>query len=220
MFEKIVTNHVIFYCVGVALGIGLLARLIVGTSLNRLVRAASNVSKSNHPLMRLVRAKFEHACMVSDKVQNVPLFVEKYLYEYKTLGMKLHSWRHLERTMTWTCGIFTVIGGVLSYNMKEASLETYQYIMAGSIGMILLILMQVTANETQKLNIAKMYITDFLENTFAHRYEKSLQKEVIPEAIPASAPVEAVVVEELPKEEEENLADATRIREILEKFLT
>ena len=122
--------------------------------------------------------------------------------------------------MTWTCGIFTVIGGVLSYNMKEASLETYQYIMAGSIGMILLILMQVTANETQKLNIAKMYITDFLENTFAHRYEKSLQKEVIPEAIPASAPVEAVVVEELPKEEEENLADATRIREILEKFLT
>ena len=29
------------------------------------------MSKSNHPLMRLIRAKFEHACMVSDKVQNV-----------------------------------------------------------------------------------------------------------------------------------------------------
>ncbi len=27
--------------------------------------------KSNHPLMRLVRAKFEHACMISDTVENV-----------------------------------------------------------------------------------------------------------------------------------------------------
>lgn len=226
MFEKIVTNHVVFYCVGIAIGIGILARIIVGTSLNRLVRAASNVSKSNHPLMRLVRAKFEHACMVSDKVQNISLFVEKYIYEYKTLGIKLQSWRNLEKTMIWACGGFTIVGGYLSYTEHGMSLEIYQYIMSGIAGVLLLVMMQMTANEGQKLSITKMYMTDFLENTFAHRYEKTMQKEreqqqmVIPEAIPASAPVEAAAVEVLPDEEEESVADATRIREILEKFLT
>lgn len=44
------------------------------------------MSKSNHPLMRLVRAKFEHACMISDTVENVGVFVDKYLYEYKVCG--------------------------------------------------------------------------------------------------------------------------------------
>ena len=34
------------------------------------------MGKSLHPLMKLVRAKFEHACMVSDKVQNIRAFVD------------------------------------------------------------------------------------------------------------------------------------------------
>ena len=80
MLEVFVVRETVFFLTGVMIGIGAIARLITGISLKKLVRAASNMSKSNHPLMRLVRAKFEHGCMVSDKVQNVGAFVEKYLY--------------------------------------------------------------------------------------------------------------------------------------------
>lgn len=55
------------------------------------------MSKSTHPFMRLVRAKFEHACMVSEKVENVDVFVDKYLYDYKVMGIKLHSIRRMEK---------------------------------------------------------------------------------------------------------------------------
>ena len=34
-----------------------------------MVEAAGSMSKSNHPLMRLGRAKFEDACMISDTVE-------------------------------------------------------------------------------------------------------------------------------------------------------
>ena len=78
MLEMFVVRETVFFLTGVMIGIGAIARLITGISLKKLVRAASNMSKSNHPLMRLVRAKFEHGCMVSDKVQNVGAFVEKY----------------------------------------------------------------------------------------------------------------------------------------------
>ena len=93
MLEMFVVRETVFFLTGVMIGIGAIARLITGISLKKLVRAASNMSKSNHPLMRLVRAKFEHGCMVSDKVQNVGAFVEKYLYEYRVLGVRLHTWR-------------------------------------------------------------------------------------------------------------------------------
>ncbi len=59
---------------------------MANASLKRLVRAAGNMGKSAHPLIRLIRAKFEHACMVSDRVQNVGVFVEKYLHEYRVAG--------------------------------------------------------------------------------------------------------------------------------------
>ena len=75
MLEMFVVRETVFFLTGVMIGIGAIARLITGISLKKLVRAASNMSKSNHPLMRLVRAKFEHGCMVSDKVQNVGAFV-------------------------------------------------------------------------------------------------------------------------------------------------
>ena len=105
MLEMFVVRETVFFLTGVMIGIGAIARLITGISLKKLVRAASNMSKSNHPLMRLVRAKFEHGCMVSDKVQNVGAFVEKYLYEYRVLGVRLHTWRqweHLALPYLWS----------------------------------------------------------------------------------------------------------------------
>ena len=83
MLETLVQNQIIFYAMGVAAGIGVLSKLVAHITLRRMVKAASRMNKSNHKLMRLVRAKFEHASMVSDKVQNVEAFVKKYVYEYR-----------------------------------------------------------------------------------------------------------------------------------------
>lgn len=115
MLERIVTQQVFFYFVGAVIAIGVLAKIIAGISLKRLVKAASNMGKSNHALMKLVRAKFEHACMISDKVQNVRAFVDKYVYEYKVLGLRLHSWRQLERTAIWLCGLLSLAGAGMVY---------------------------------------------------------------------------------------------------------
>ena len=82
MLEIILDKHVIFVLMGILTVIGIVSKLIANVTLKQLVRAAGNMNKSTHPLMRLVRAKFEHACMISDTVENVRVFVDKYLYEY------------------------------------------------------------------------------------------------------------------------------------------
>ena len=121
MLEMFVVRETVFFLTGVMIGIGAIARLITGISLKKLVRAASNMSKSNHPLMRLVRAKFEHGCMVSDKVQNVGAFVEKYLYEYRVLGVRLHTWRQWAKGSIWLCLIFGATGTALAYAAGRAN---------------------------------------------------------------------------------------------------
>lgn len=86
MLETMLEGQALFVVMGTLAAGGVISKCIVNVTLKRLVRAAGNMNKSSHPFMRLVRAKFEHASMISDKVENVKVFVDKYLYEYKVFG--------------------------------------------------------------------------------------------------------------------------------------
>ena len=178
MLEMFVVRETVFFLTGVMIGIGAIARLITGISLKRLVRAASNMSKSNHPLMRLVRAKFEHGCMVSDKVQNVSAFVEKYLYEYRVLGVRLHTWRQWAKGSIWLCLILGAVGTALAYAAGEREQGLYRYAVLGGAGAVALFILRMLADDAYQLEAAKTYMVDFLENTYAHRYVKANQKEI------------------------------------------
>lgn len=177
MLEKLTENQVLFYFASITILLGTIIKVMVSISLKRLVKAASNMSKSNHSLMRLVRAKYEHACMVSDKVQNVPAFVDKYLYEYKVMGIYLHSLRQLEKSVIWLCGGASILGGVVAYFLENDIQNLQKYIYVGAGGVLFLLLLQVTMGEQSKLEAAKMYMVEFLENTYAHRYEKTMTRE-------------------------------------------
>ena len=147
MLEMFVVRETVFFLTGVMIGIGAIARLITGISLKKLVRAASNMSKSNHPLMRLVRAKFEHGCMVSDKVQNVGAFVEKYLYEYRVLGVRLHTWRQWAKGSIWLCLIFGATGTALAYAAGEMEQGLYRYGILCGMGALALFLLRILADD-------------------------------------------------------------------------
>lgn len=176
MLEAIMERQIIFYILGGIAALGIIAKLISGISLKRLVKAAGNMSKSTHPLMRLIRAKFEHACMVSDRVQNISAFVDKYMYEYKVCGIRLHSWRQLQKRMIWFCGILSVLGMMIEYYYQGMWFQFYNYALVGGIATGFLLLLYLSTDEKYQMSVAKTYMVDFLENTYAHRYEKNQQK--------------------------------------------
>ena len=226
MLKTLITEQVLFYLAGAFLVIAMIAQGIVAVSLKRLSGAAQDMGKSDHSLMRLLRAKYEHACMVHDKVQNVRAFVDKYVYEYRVFGLRLHTWRRMKVICIWTFTLLCVFGAVGAYSFGMVNMEVAKYLVYGAIGTLFMTVLHMLMDEEYRLKAAKVYMTDFLGNTFAHRYEKEKQKakETIPEeqAVAASAPV---VMEEPEKiiEEKREMFDPrkeARIREILEEFLT
>lgn len=188
MLEVIMDKHILYILMGIFAVLGVVSKCVANITLKRLVKAAGNMNKSTHSLMRLVRAKFEHACMISDKVQNVEVFVEKYLYEYKVIGLKLHSWRRMEKGTAWLCGIaglLAALGEYILYGMNDQVLKNG----AAGIGLaVLLFLFHITTDENYQIEAAKTYMVDYLENVCAHRYEKTVQKEIKVMA-PPEAPV-------------------------------
>ena len=113
--EVIANTNVIRYLMA-AMGIlGVIAKLVNQVTLNRLIRAAGTMSKSTHRLIKLVKAKYEHACMVHDTVENTDAFVEKYIYEYRGFLFKIHTWRQIEILTVWFSGILALLGASADY---------------------------------------------------------------------------------------------------------
>ncbi len=178
MVNEVVTGTHIIYILMIMVGvIGVLAKAVNQVTLRRAVRAAANMSKSTHKLMKLVRSKYEHACMLHDKVENTEAFVEKYIYEYRGVLFKVHTWKQLERQSVWGAGILAMAGAVAWY-MKQGFCDAmYRYIALGLVEMLLLYVVGQLSDETYKIEAIKNYMVDYLENVCAFRYRKVRQSE-------------------------------------------
>ena len=102
MLEMLLDKKLLFVLMGILTGLGVVDKCIVSMTMKRMVEAAGSMSKSNHPLMRLVRAKFEHACMISDTVENVGVFVISICMSIKSVDYdftRCADWRRY----VWDC---------------------------------------------------------------------------------------------------------------------
>lgn len=173
MLETVMKHEVIFYVIGFLMAAGVLAKVISYFTARKLVKAASDIQKSNQRLMRLIKAKFEHASMVSDKVQNVEAFVNKYFYEYKVLGARLSSWRSFPFKMIGLIITFGLIGMAISFRISGLDEQTFRYGVFAAIYAVILASIHILSDEKTKLDAAKNYMVEYLENVCVRRYEKA-----------------------------------------------
>ena len=222
MLELMLDRHVIYVLMGMSAFAGVVSKVVVGRTLRKLVAAAESMGKSNHPLMRLVRAKFEHTCMISEKVENVGVFVDKYLYEYRVGGVRLHAWRRLQMAGAGLCLILGGVGAIISYRIKGA---TEQTAMIGGTGValaLIVFLVHMLTDEEYRLEAVRNYMVDYLENIYQHRYEKTYKKEVLAEearledtriAESARTQENAGMTKNTRMPEEERMGENTRMQE-------
>lgn len=240
--------EIIFYAMGILLGISLLAKLISTITVRRMVAEAAEIQKSNHKLMKLIKAKFEHASLVSNRVQNVGAFVDKYLYEYKIFGIRLHIWQGIPKKgllILLILGVFTICESVRMEGLSEVTMGYIQWI---GIFILLLSLVQFVSSEKAQMQAGRNYMVEYLENVCIHRYEKmhNMKQEQMAEEVPeermqveslseetqislnetqvgtakegAKEETKLKIVEKM-SEEEERSQQEMRIRAILEEFL-
>lgn len=170
-------TRVITYLMAVIGVLGILAKIVNQFTLHRLVKAAGNMPKSTHRLIKLVRAKYEHACMIHDSVENIDAFVEKYIYEYRGFLFRIHTWRQIEILSVWFVGILAALGASVLYFSSGFSESVYQYIAGGIAEMVLLSVVIRLTDEPYKIDAVKMYMVDYLENICTFRLRRQSQRE-------------------------------------------
>lgn len=173
MLESTFNSGIVYYLMGVVTIGGMVSKLIVSIVLKKLVRAASDMSKSTHGFMKLVRAKFEHACMINDKVENVDVFVDKYLQEYQVWGLRLQGWKRLERICILLVGALTLFAVGNTYYYVGWGEVMLQQTVIGVIAIIFLFGIYQLVDEQMRIQTVKVYMVDYLENVCAHRFMRN-----------------------------------------------
>lgn len=241
MLETIMNSYALFWVMGAVVAVGAISKLITAIALNRLIKAAGKMGKSTHKLMKLVKAKFEHTYMLSNGVDNIGAFVDKYLYEYKILGVRLHSWRYFGRQILWICGIIGCVGVTISYRQGGMQEVVFRYGVLAVLGIMILFFIRTSTDEEYQLKAVRVYMIDYLENICAPRYQKQKELQIkrmektVEEAVAEAgsevsedkeAEAEAPVVKEPEvkeseedKKEEKKVPQEVILREILEEFL-
>ena len=208
LLEKVGDNQIIFYIMVAIASIGIVAKIIARMIANKLLREAANIHHSNHPLMKLIKAKYEHANLVTERVQNVEAFVDKFLYEYRVMGIKYYNWQGIEIKCVWLIVATSLLGGVWFYSQKGFGDLVLYVLLGGALSSMSLFLVRAFLDERQNIYAIRTYVVDYLQNVCAHRYAKEDSKE---------EPMEIQKDEE--KKKEEKPTSEILIREILEEFL-
>lgn len=227
MMETIVEYELFFGVAVLAMTVGVIGSLVSHRVLKRLRREGMEIHTSEHRLLKLIKAKYEHANMLTERVKNVRVFVDKYLYGYKIAGICFYTWLALPLRMLWLTLFFGCLNGtlhLLTHGICEGMFRSFAGAGAGSI---LLFLCYAMSGQSRKVEEVRTYIVDYLENVCANRYARPTETKQPEEAYPAMEKqveeVKAVVEEEAQdKEKEGKIQEETqqmRIREILEEFL-
>lgn len=178
MLQEVVTGtSIVYYLMILVASVGVLAKVINHFTLRSMVKSASSMQKSTHKLIKLVRSKYEHACMLHDRVENVEAFVEKYIYEYRGILFRIHTWRQLEIQSIWFVGVLGFLGASCWYLKSGLCEEVYRYAGIGAAGMMLLFVISQLSDEQHKILRVQNYMVDYLENVCAPRHRRVRQSE-------------------------------------------
>lgn len=174
-------NKSIFIYIMIGLcGLGLLIKITLQLVYGRLAKASFNMGVSKNLLTRNMKKKFETCYKLKIGVNNVDIFVDKYLFSHKFCGILLSTWENICGQLLLLCvliGSISTILGIINECGRNAILNTFA---AGILSSGLLIFFEGLLNIGGKKEIIRLNMKDYLENFLKVRLEQGeLQPELI-----------------------------------------
>ncbi len=149
----------------------LLVKLCVSSMYGKLIRAAEKMGKSNHPLMKLLINKFETCYKLKMGVENVEIFVDKYLNCYKVMGIRLSGWEVWGDVLFGVTLLVSMLANLYITIVGYGKEVMMQYILVGIVICGVILLEDIILNLRYKKRILAVEIQDYLENIYKPRLE-------------------------------------------------
>lgn len=160
--------------------LGIMIKCILHFVYGSLAKASFSMGISKNSLMSNMKKKFETCYKLKIGVNNVDIFVDKYLYRHKFCGILLSTWESICGQLLLSCvliGSISTILGIVYQCGKDPILFTFT---VGILSSGLLIFFEGLVDINGKKDVIRINMKDYLENFLKVRLE---QGEIQPELI-------------------------------------
>lgn len=167
------------YLLYVIMGLGVfcgIIKLIVNGIYRKLIHSAEQMAKSEHPLMKMLLKKFETCYQLKMGVENVEVFVDKYLNSYKKAGIHLYTWEVLGDVMFGVTLLTSILANLYISIMSNSRQMMLAFLLIGMAVCGLIILEDIFLNLRFKRRVLMTEIRDYLENIYKPRLENQVFK--------------------------------------------
>ena len=173
-------SYMISAIIGAAVFGGAIRTMLSFTYL-KVRKEAESMGKSTHPLMKTLMKRFHTSYELKLRIQNVDIYVEKYLRNYKKAGISLGAWE------TWSEVFFAVsVLGCIAVNayliwtnasvqwQNGAEWSKMTVFCSTLIPCVVLYLQDMILNIPEHRKQVKVEIVDYLENVCQPRLENDM----------------------------------------------
>lgn len=170
--QELFDKNIFIYIMFGLLGGGILLKLILDIVYNRLVKASDNMATSNNKLTKTMKKKFEACFKLKIGVNNVDIFVDKYVFRQRFCGILLSTWENICGQLLVLCllvGSISTTLGLIYECGKQQILSTFS---VGILSSGLLIFLEGLVNLGIKKELLRLNMKDYLENILKVRLEQ------------------------------------------------
>lgn len=169
MLKEMLLKGYLFWGIAILSGIGIFSKLLAVFAYQRLVRQSENIASGKGKMVQQMKSRFENCYKLNLGVNNIPVFVEKYIGNYKFLGMSAAGIGRFSYKMLLLCGIASLCGcGFGIYYGFSVDWMLFS-LLAGGIATLGLMLVDNMAGLELRQNKIKANFVDYLENTLTNR---------------------------------------------------
>lgn len=176
MVQELFDKNIFIYIMLALCACGILLKFILSLVYSRLVRATDNMAKSKNKLTQMMKKKFETYYVLKIGVNNVDIFVDKYVFRHRFCGILLSTWENFCGQILVLCllvGSISTILGLIYECGKQQILSTF------SVGILtsgLLIFLEGFVNLSARKELIRLNMKDYFENILKVRLEQEQEQ--------------------------------------------
>ncbi len=172
--KELFDKNIFIYIMCGLFGFGMLLKLILSLVYSGLIRASENMGSAKNKLTQLMKLKFETFYKLKIGVNNVDIFVDKYVYHYKFCGVLLSTWENIGGQVLMLCLLIGSVSSILGLICECGKTQILSVFSVGIITSGLLIVMEGVLNLSGKKELIRLNMKDYLENFLKVRLEQQI----------------------------------------------
>lgn len=172
--KELFESNIIIYIMCGLFGFGVLLKFILSLIYSGLIRASENMGSAKNKLTQLMKLKFETFYKLKIGVNNVDIFVDKYVYHHKFCGVLLSTWENIGGQVLMLCLLIGSVSSILGLIYECGKTQILSVFSVGIVTSGLLIVMEGILNLSSKKELIRLNMKDYLENFLKVRLEQQV----------------------------------------------